>query len=283
MLKTEHLTKKYGDFTLDCTMEVKPGSITGLIGRNGAGKSTAFKTILGIVRADGGRAELFGKPSSELTASDKEKIGVALSDSGFSQYLSVGAISRILGGMYKSFDRERFLEECRRSQLPENKQLKEFSTGMKAKLKVLAALSHSARFLILDEPTVGLDVVARDDILTMLRQYMEEDDTRSILISSHISSDLEHLCDDLYMIHDGKIILHEDTDVLLSDYGVVKVPENEFGTFDKSYVIRAKREPYGWACLTKERRFYRENFPALAVESGSIDDLIMILEGGESV
>lgn len=280
MLKTEHLRKNYGDFSLDCTMEVKPGNITGLIGRNGAGKSTTFKVILGIVRPDGGRAELFGKPISEITPKDKENIGVALSDSGFSQYLTITGVARILGSMYPSFDKAGFLDQCRRQSLPEKKQIKEFSTGMKAKLKVLVALSHKAQFLILDEPTVGLDVVARDEILSMLRQYMEEDERRAILISSHISSDLERLCDDLYMIHDGSIILHEDTDVLLSEYGVVKVPESDFAALDKSYIVRAKREPYGYACLASQRRFYLENYPSLAVESGNIDDLIMILEGG---
>lgn len=283
MLKTEHLRKNYGDFSLDCSMEVKPGSITGLIGRNGAGKSTTFKVILGIVRPDGGSAELFGKPISEITPKDKENIGVALSDSGFSQYLSIAGIANVLNGMYPGFDKARFLDRCRRFDLPEKKQVKEFSTGMKAKLKVLVALSHKAQFLILDEPTVGLDVVARDEILSMLRDYMEEDESRSILISSHISSDLEQLCDDLYMIHEGSIILHEDTDVLLSQYGVVKVPERDFGSLDKSYMVRAKREPYGYACLTSQRQFYIENYPSLAVESGNIDDLIMILEGGFGV
>ena len=149
---------------------------------------------------------------------------------------------------------------------------------MKAKLKVLVALSHKAELLILDEPTVGLDVVARDEVLTMLREYMEKNENSAILISSHISSDLENLCDDLYMIHNGKIILHEDTDVLLADYAVLKVSEDAYGKIERQYILKTKNEPYGYSCLTNQKQFYLENYPNIAVENGRIDDLIVMME-----
>ena len=152
---------------------------------------------------------------------------------------------------------------------------------MKAKLKVLVAISHGAKLLILDEPTAGLDVIARDELLDMLREFLEEDDERSILISSHISSDLESLCDDLYMIHDGKIILHEDTDILLSNYALLKVDDKQYEALDKSYILRAKKESYGYSCLTNERQYYLENYPNITIEAGSIDELITMMIRGK--
>jgi ABC-2 type transport system ATP-binding protein len=154
---------------------------------------------------------------------------------------------------------------------------------MKAKLKVLVAITHNASILILDEPTAGLDVGAREDILDILRSYMEEDENRSILISSHISSDLEGLCDDVYLINDGKIVLHEDMDVLLNKYAVIKVDEQQYASMDKNYILYRKKENYGYSCLTNERQFYQENYPDLVMEKGSVDDVILIVMRGESV
>lgn len=250
MLKISHLKKNYKDFSLECSMEVQPGMITGLIGKNGSGKSTTFKALLGLIRPDGGAVELFGKKAAEITTEDKQKLGVVFADSGFSMYLTAAGVARIMESAYQDFDREKFLKQCTRFNLPTDKKIKEFSTGMKAKFKVLVALSHKAELLILDEPTVGLDVVARDEVLGMLREYMEENENSSILISSHISSDLESLCDDFYMIHNGKIILHEDTDVLLSDYAVIKVSEEEYRKLDQQYLLKTKKEAYGYSCLT---------------------------------
>lgn len=151
---------------------------------------------------------------------------------------------------------------------------------MKARLKVVAATSYGAQLLILDEPTAGLDVVARDAVLDLLRAYMEEDADRSILISSHISGDLEGLCDDLYMIHEGKMLLHEDTDVLLGSYGIIKADENQYRQLDKEYLLRAKHTGFGWECLTAHRDFYMENYPNLVVEKGTIDGVITLMTGG---
>lgn len=280
-VKLEHVQKHYKQFDLNCSLEVQPGCITGLIGQNGSGKTTTFKAILGLIKTEGGSIEVFGKNPREIDKEDKNKIGVVLSDAGFNEYLTVKDLVTVMDAMYEKFDRVKFEEKCRRFQIPENKRLKDFSTGMKAKIKLLVALSHQAEFLLLDEPTAGLDVVARQQVLDMLREYMEEEEGRSILISSHISSDLEGLCDDLYMIDGGKIILHEETDVLLSNYGVIKVTEEQYEKLEKQYILKKKREPFGYRCLTNEKQFYLENYPELAVEKGTIDEMILIMIGEE--
>jgi ABC-2 type transport system ATP-binding protein len=283
MLKIEHLVKNYGGFTLDCSLELPKGCVTGLIGQNGAGKSTTFKAILGLIRVDSGNITLFGKDKKDLTTEDKQNIGVVLSDSGVSGYLTVKDIIPVLENLYKNFDKTFFVEQIERFNLPLNKQIKEFSTGMKAKLKTLVAISHNAKLLILDEPTAGLDVVARDNLLELLREFMEADDERSILISSHISSDLEGLCDDIYMIHDGKIILHENTDVLLSDYALLKVDDVQYGKLDKKYILRTMKQGYGYSCLTNQKQYYMENYPQVAIEKGSIDETITMMVRGEKL
>ncbi len=151
---------------------------------------------------------------------------------------------------------------------------------MKAKLRVLVAMSHRASLLIMDEPTAGLDVEARNDILDLLREYLREDENRSILITSHISSDLEGICDDIYLIHNGKVVLHEDTDAVLSNYALLKMDEEAYSHLDKSYILKEKKDSFGYSCFTNEKQFYAENYPDIVIENGNIDDLILMMTGG---
>lgn len=283
LLEMNQVKKQYGAFTLDCSLTLEEGQITGLIGQNGAGKSTTFKSILGLIRTEGGSIKVFDKTIDKLSEAEKEEIGVVLADSGFSGYLMIKDIVPILKSMYTKFKEEEFVSRCKYFGLPMDKQIKEFSTGMKTKLKLLVAMSHEAKLLILDEPTAGLDVMAREELLDLLRGYMENS-ACSVLISSHISSDLEGLCDDLYMIHDGKIILHEETDVLLGEYAVLKVTEEQYQKLDRKYILREKKEGYGYSCLTNQKQFYLENYPQIAIEKGSIDDtIVMMLKGQNTV
>ena len=281
MLKVNNIEKHYKEFDLNCSLEVKPGCITGLIGENGSGKSTTFKSILGLIHTDGGSIEVFGKPHNQLTEKDREDIGVILSDSGFSGYLTVGDIIPVMSALYKKFDKEGFLADCKKYKIPLDKKIKEFSSGMKTKVKFMVAIHHDAKLLILDEPTSGLDVLTRDTYVGLLQDYMAKGD-RSILISSHISSDLENLCDDLYMIHEGQIIFHEETDKLLNEYGVLKVEKDQYETLDKQYLLKVKKESYGYRCLTNERQFYLENYPDMVIEKGNIDDMILLMIRGEN-
>lgn len=276
VIQLEHAKKKYGGFELDCSMKLEPGCITGLIGRNGAGKSTAFKLILGLVRADSGLVTIDDINSADLDSETKRKMGVVLAESGFSGYLGIKDVAKILKAAYPSFKEDDFMSQCEKQGLPKDKQIKDFSTGMKAKLKILAAMSHDAEFLILDEPTAGLDVIAREEILDMLREYMKKENN-SILISSHIATDLEGLCDDVYMIENGKIILHEETGVILDEYGVLKVTKEQYEKLDKEYLLCAKEESFGYTCLTAQKNFYMENFPDITIEKAGIDQVITLM------
>ena len=190
-------------------------------------------------------------------------------------------VEAVLARLYPKFEAEKFHQMCEEYQIPLNKFIKEYSTGMKAKLNLIIALTHQAEFLMLDEPTSGLDVGAREGMLDILREYMEEKPERSILISSHISSDLEHLCDDIYVIHKGKIVLHEEMDTILEKYAVLKVSEEQYRAMDKRYLLKEKKEVFGIACLTNEKQYYIENYLEIVVESGSLDQVILMLTGGE--
>lgn len=282
MLRLVNVEKHYKNFDLNCSLEVKPGHITGLIGENGSGKSTTFKAILSLIHTDSGSIEIFGKNINQITKEDREQLGVVLADSGFSGYMNVKHLIPILKASYREFDREQFEKGCARFKIPMDKKIKDFSTGMKTKLKLLVAISHNAKLLILDEPTSGLDVVVRDEFLEILQEYMNQKE-RSILISSHISSDLESLCDDFYMIHDGKVIMHEETDVLLDSYGILKLTPEQYHKLDKTHIIKVKKEELGYLCLTGERKFYAENYPDVIIEKGNIDSMILLMIRGENV
>ncbi len=281
MIQINGLKKKYKDFTLDLTLDLPKGRVSGLVGKNGAGKSTTLKAILGLIQTDEGSVKVFGKDAFNLTSEEKQQLGVALSDSSFSGYLTVDAVKNILKNMYHSFDEDKFLNLSEKMKLPLNKQIKEFSTGMKAKLKVIAALSHKAKLLIMDEPTSGLDVEARNEVLDILREYLAQDDEVSLLISSHISSDLEGLCDDIYLIDEGRLLLHEQTDELLDKYGVIKADDETFEKLEKDHILAYKKEKFGYSLFTDEKEYYRENYPDLIIENGNIDDLILIMTGGK--
>lgn len=280
MIIMQDVRKKYGDYEFRMSMEIPHGRITGLVGKNGAGKSTAIKLMLGLAKPDSGSISVLGSEGRELSPAVKQKIGVSLAESGFSSQLSIEDMKHILSKMYREFDRQLFTKQCEKMKLPEKKKMKDFSTGMKAKLKVLTALTHNADLLILDEPTAGLDIEARNEILDLLREYVTHNEKSSILITTHIATDLESLCDDIYLIHDGKLIIHEDTDVILEQYGVLKVSEEQYEKLDQKAILKSRRESYGYACFTSDRKFYQENYPGIVVEKGGIDELILMMTGG---
>lgn len=281
MLQIQDVRKTYPGFNLEVSMEVQAGRITGLIGANGAGKSTLFKAILSLIHTEGGTILLNGKNVASMTAAEKQKIGTVMTGSGFSSYLKVNDVRKILEAMYPTFDTVRFDQKSRSFGLDPEKKIKELSTGLKARLQVLSALCHKAEILLLDEPTAGLDVIARDEVYNLIREFMEEDENRSVLISSHISSDLELLCDEMYMIDKGKIILHEEADRLFTDYAILKLTKEDFASLDKKYLLRLREEPYGYCALTDQQAFYRENYPGMVMEKAGLDEVIRMMVKGD--
>lgn len=282
LLKIDGLKKNYKDFSLDCSMQVKKGRVTGVIGANGAGKTTTFKAILGLLFPDGGSIEVFGKDISKITREDKMQIGTVLAEIGFSSQLKVKDIVGIMKAMYPKFDEERFLKKCEHYKIPQNKLIKEFSTGTKAKLRMLTAMSYDAKLLILDEPTLGLDYMTRNEIIDEMRDFMENEEN-GILISSHISSDLEGICDDLYFLHEGKIRLHEDTDTILSEYGVLKVSREQYEQLKEKQFLFEIQTDYGFEVLTREKQYYVDNYPDYVIEKGSVDQVIRFITKGVAI
>ncbi len=278
LLCMEHASVRYDRFNLDVSLNVEPGMITGLIGRNGSGKTTTFKAIVDVVRA-GGKTEIFGKDNIRLTEDERSQRGIAYTDIFFSGEYKVSAVRRILKAAYKNFNAAEYDRLIKRFDIPTRGKIRNLSTGELAKLRFISAMSHDAKLVILDEPTSGLDVVARDGILDELRSYMENHEDAAILLSSNITQDLEGLTDDVYMIDEGKIILHENTDTITDDYGLVKCTAEQFEKLDKEYVRGFKDAPYGKDVLVSQKRYYMENYPALAVEDGTLDQCLIVLAG----
>lgn len=276
MVEIKSLRKDYKNFSLDISMQIPEGKVVGFIGKNGAGKSTTIKSILGLIKPTSGNVEVFGVNSRNLSPREKERIGVALSDSMFSYYLTVEDIIAVMRAFYPTFDEDYFRQMCDRFKLPLNKQIKDFSTGMKAKVKVLSAISHQAELLILDEPTTGLDIEARTEILDTLKSYKEKNNC-SILISSHISTDLQGLCDEIVLIADGKIVLHSTLDEINNSYAVILIPEELFDEVPKDKILGYKSERFGYTCIINDKSFFEDNFSELKLKDSTIDDLIMLL------
>lgn len=276
LLTIEHAIVKYDRFSLDVSLEVEAGMITGLIGRNGSGKTTTFKAIADVVRA-GGKIEIFGKDNKRLTEDERSLIGIAYTDIFFNGEYKVSSVRKVLRSAYKNFNAKEYDRMIERFNIPLGGKIRNLSTGELAKLRFISAMTHDAKLVILDEPTSGLDVVARDGILDELRNYMENHEDSAIILSSNITQDLQGLADDVYMIDDGKIVLHENTDTITDDYGLVKCTEEQYQTLDKEYVKGSKSAPYGRDVLVSQKRYYHENYPALAVEDGNLDHCLIIL------
>lgn len=241
-IEIRNLSKDYRDFRLDgLSLTLPQGCIMGLIGENGAGKSTTIKSILGIIRPDSGSIRVFGR---EISPKDKNDIGVVLDEVGIPECFSVRDVNRVMKHTYHNWDEAQFFGFVKRFRLPEKKRFKEFSKGMKMKLGIAAALSHHAKLLILDEATSGLDPLIRDEITDLLCEFTRNESC-SILISSHIVSDLEKLCDYIAFLHDGRLTLCEEKDRLLERYGFLNTTEAELSALDAAAVKGKKSTPYG--------------------------------------
>lgn len=273
------LTKTYRDFALDrVSFSVPCGSIVGLIGENGAGKSTTISAALGLIQKESGRVSVLGK--EELDSETKEQIGVVFDGNNFPEILSPKKISRVLKDIYRSWNDQTFKELLNKFSLPVDKPIRQFSKGMKMKLAIAAALSHNSRLLILDEATSGLDPVVRDDILDMLLDFVQDED-HSILLSSHITSDLEKIADHIVFIHEGRVIFSKPKDELTEQYGVIKCGAAQFEALDASDIIVYRKMDYEWQVLVSDRHKMQKKYPKAMIVPASIDEIMLLyVKGG---
>lgn len=269
-LEIHGLTKRKGDFVLrGLELTLPAGCIMGLIGENGAGKSTTIRLILNGLRRDGGTIAVYGKDNRAMTALDREDIGVVLDEVGLPEYMNAQQIGRMMAGIFTRWQPEVYRDYLRRLALPEDKPFKDFSRGMRMRLGLAAALSHQPKLLLLDEATSGLDPVVRDDILTILSDFTR-DEEHAVLISSHIVSDLEKICDYIAFLHRGRLLLCEEKDRLTEEYGILR------GTtegIEPAAVCGQRATPYGTEYLVR-----RDAVPAgMALGQVNIEDLFVFM------
>lgn len=280
-IELQNLSKKYKDFELkNISFNVPQGCIVGLIGENGAGKTTTIKSILNIAKSEG-TIKIFEKDIRKNEKEIKENIGVVLDDSFLSDYLTTKQINSIMKDIYSTWEESKYIELLKQFNLPLNKLIKEFSSGMKMKLKIAVAISHNPQILILDEPTSGLDPVVRNEILDIFRKYIEEDETRSILLSSHITTDLEHISDYIIFIENGNIVFNMPTPELLENYGVIKCSKDDFLKIDSKDYIRYKKGKYQYEVLTNDKNNIRKKYNIETIDKPSIEEIMLFYIKGE--
>lgn len=275
-LEIHGLTKKRGEFALQgLELTLPAGCIMGLIGENGAGKSTTIRLILNSLGRDGGTVAVYGRDNRALTALEREDIGVVLDEVGLPEYMNAAQIGRMLAGIFRRWQPEVYEGYLHRLELPEDKAFKDYSRGMRMKLGLAAALSHQPRLLLLDEATSGLDPVVRDDILTIFADFTRDED-HAVLISSHIVSDLEKICDYIAFLHKGKLVLCEEKDRLLEEYALARLSHERLADLPEDSVISAENDPYGVRALV-----LRDKVPHdLPLEHTNLEDIILFLAKG---
>ena len=272
-LEIKNLCKAYPGFRLDnLNLTLPQGCILGLIGENGAGKSTTIKLILDLIRADSGSITILGRDHREDVHLTREDIGVVLDEVGIPECLTAKQVGKVMKHTFRNWDSARFAALLKELSLPESKPFKELSRGMKMKLGIAVAMSHGAKLLILDESTSGLDPVVRDEVVTMLSEFTR-DEEHTILMSSHIVSDLEKLCDYIAFLHKGRLMLYEEKDVLLGKYGIVYCTHEQLPHLSPAAVLHRKENPYGAEVLV-----LRDAVPAdWKISPVSIEELFVFM------
>lgn len=282
VLTVKGLTKNYQDFTLDhVSFEIPQGSIVGLIGENGAGKSTIIKAVLGLIKKDDGEITLFGRQDGALNTKIKEQIGVVFDGSNFSGDLSPRKLNKVFKDIYRSWDEDLYISLLEKMAVPVNQKIKTFSKGMKMKLSLVAAFAHHPKLLILDEATSGLDPVMRDDILDMFLEFVQ-DEENSILVSSHITSDLEKVADYIIFVHNGSVIFSKPKDELLENYGIIKCGDAAFERIEKEDRIACRKLDYEWQILVEDRNKIQKKYKEAMVVPATIDEIMLLYVKGEN-
>mgnify|MGYP000873340773 FL=1 len=279
----KNVNKKYekSNFAIkDISFSIPEGSIVGFIGENGAGKSTTMNCILNVIRRDSGTIEIFGREMTDEDIDIRENIGVVYDSNNFPEYLTAKQLADILGRIYSKWDDFCFEQFLRRFGLPESQKIKTYSRGMSMKLAIAVALSHDSKLLILDEATSGLDPIMRDEILDVLLEFVKQEN-HSILLSSHITSDLEKIADYIVFIHNGEIILSKTKDELIYEYGVIRCSENDFHNILSEDILSSMKKDYQIDVLIKNRKLIEKKYKNLIVDSVSLDEIMLLLVKGE--
>lgn len=281
ILEVKNLCKKYNRFELkNINIELPKGMIMGLIGENGAGKTTTIKAILNLISSDNGEIKIFGLDNKQNEKAIKEDIGAVLDDSFLSEYLNPKEINKIMKNIYKNWDEKLYFKYIEDFKLPKDKISKEYSSGMKMKLKIAVALSHHPKLLILDEPTSGLDPVARNEILDIFQEFIQ-DEKKGIFVSSHITSDLEHIADYITFINNGEIVISKTRDELLEKYGIVKCSKAEFEKIDKKDYLKFKKNRYDYEILVENKLEFKRKYDIQTIDKPTIEDVMIIYIKGE--
>ncbi len=280
-IEVRNLTKEYENFKLEnVSFNVGKGTIMGFIGENGAGKSTTIKAILNLIKKDNGLITVLGKEINRNEKGIKNELGIVLNDGNFNEKLNVKAINKIMKNIYKRWDDDVFYKYIEKFNIDTSKKIEEFSKGMKMKLSIAIALSHKAKILILDEATSGLDPVARDEVLDILMEFIQNEEN-SILMSSHITSDLEKIVDYITFIHNGKIIFSENKDKLIYDMGVVKCTEKQFKTIEVQDRMFYKKGIFNYEVLIDNRDEFSKKYPSLVINNSNLEEIMLFYIKGD--
>lgn len=280
ILEIKNLSKKYPGFELkNISFSLPKGMIMGFIGENGAGKTTTLKAILNIIQDYDGEIKIFGHDNQKGGEKLKEDIGVVLDDMFFPEILLPTDINTILKDVYHNWDTSLYFQYLTEFNLPRNKAIKTFSKGMRKKLEIATALSHHPRLLILDEPTNGLDPIARNEVIAIFQDFIQ-DEEHSILLSSHITSDLEHIADYITFINQGEILLSKPSPEILEQYGLVKCTTKEFNTIAKSDYLTSKKTKYNYEVLVANKKEFKKKYPIKTIDNITLEDLMVMMVKG---
>lgn len=281
-LEIRGLTKNYPGFQLDhVDLTVPAGSIVGLIGENGAGKSTTLGSVIGAVHPEEGTVRLFGRRQESWTPEDRALLGVVLDSGGYPETLTAAQLGRVLADLYPGWQPDKYAAQLARLNLPADRRIKALSKGMRAKLALAAAMSHGARLLVMDEPTSGLDPVVRDDILDMLLEFVQ-DEQHAVLISSHITSDLEKVADHIAFLHEGKRIFEKSTEELRNSYGLLQCGQAQFNAMNRKDIVAWRKLDYAWQVLVPDRQEAARKYRDAVVDAVSLDDILLLYVKGET-
>lgn len=270
-IEIKNLSRRFSRFTLDrVSFSVPKGAVVGFIGENGAGKSTTIKAVLGLLKKDGGEIAVLGEDPYKMKPQTKEKIGVVFDSMPFPPSLTAAQLDKVLKGIYKSWDSKIFYSYLNRFGLPTANKLSSYSKGMEMRLSIAAALSHSPELLVLDEPTGGLDPVMRSEILDILLEFMQ-DENHSVLMSTHITSDLEHIADYICFIHSGRIVFFEERNEMLEKYRILKCTDEQLASVDKTDIVGLRKGRFTNEILTAAA----DKYPDITADTASIDDIMV--------